>query len=371
MNLKVDDQQLSFLRNGGKMGALMLTKNWQETSLGYPFDWPTSLKNILRLILDNGSPMYIAWGEQYSQFYNDSFSFLLKPEIHQIAFGQSTESAFPELWQETLRPMFARVMMGEAVHYDDFLLPVYRGDKCEEGYFSFSLSPVRNEESDVCGVMVIANETTKRVLGEKKLKEERERLRLIADRVPSFVSYTDPQGNYKFANRAYSEWGKVPLTGIIGTNRKDYIKDEQIFNYLKFYADKAYAGERVSFNLKLPNDGGESLYLEMEYLPDIDPISNEVKGVVHIGIDVTSRKKIEESEERYKSLADTIPQMMWASSPSGRMNFANQRCLQYTGVNSRFKFLDLWIQTIHPLDRPYVSKAWAESMLTGKNFQED
>lgn len=75
MNLKVDDQQLSFLRNGGKMGALMLTKNWQETSLGYPFDWPTSLKNILRLILDNGSPMYIAWGEQYSQFYNDSFSF--------------------------------------------------------------------------------------------------------------------------------------------------------------------------------------------------------------------------------------------------------------------------------------------------------
>ena len=72
-----------------------------------------------------------------------------------------------------------------------------------------------------------------------------------------------------------------------------------------------------------------------------------------------------------RSLADTIPQMMWASSPCGKINYANQRCLQYTGLSSQAKFLDNWIQTIHPHDRLCVSKVWNESMQSGDPFKKE
>lgn len=359
-----------FLAGGGEMGALMRLNDWSKTSVGTPEKWPSSLKNIVRLLLDNGSPMYIAWGENYSQFYNDSFRPILRTEKHLSSLGRSTKETFADLWDKTIKPMFDRVMTGEATNYDDFLVPVYRNGGREEGYYTFSLSPLRDESGVIAGIMVIANETTTRVLSEQQLKEERERLRLIADKVPAFISYMDLDGKYRFVNRTYSEWSEKPLSEIEGFTRRDFIKDERTYEYLKTFEERAFAGERVFFDLTLIKSNGEPIYLDMEYLPDIDPHTNKVKGIIHIGVDVTEKRKLKESEERYRSLSDTIPQMMWASDPNGKLTYANERSIQYTGL-TRDKYTDTWINIIHPHDFPYVQKTWAESVRLKKTFKEE
>ncbi|MGZ3787303.1 MAG: PAS domain S-box protein [Bacteriovorax sp.] len=365
--------QSHFLSGGGEMGALMREKDWDKTALGPPDKWPSSLKNLVRLLLDNGSPMYIAWGAEFSQFYNDSFSLLLTSDRHQHfkALGQSTKKTFADYWSSAIWPLFEKVLKGDSTFYEDLQLPLHRNGSIEDGFFTFSLSPLRNEMGEVEGVMVIANETTKRVLGDRLLEEERERLRLIADKIPAFISYMDSDGKYKFVNRTYSDWSEKPRNEIEGFTRKDFIEDSETYEYLRYFEERAFEGEKVYFDLLLHKKTGEPIYLDMEYLPDIDPDTGKVRGVISIGIDVTIRKEVEASEERYRSLTDTIPQMMWASTPAGVVNFANERCLQYTGLSSQTKYRDGWIKTIHDHDFPQVNKSWLTSMETGQPFKEE
>ena len=59
---------------------------------------------------------------------------------------------------------------GEATWSDDQLLVLSRGGYPEECYFTFSYSPIRDEDGAVCGVFCAVHETTERVLGERRLR---------------------------------------------------------------------------------------------------------------------------------------------------------------------------------------------------------
>ena len=113
--------------------------------------------------------MYIAWGPEYTQFYNDGYRPILGSTKHPTAMGASTRETFAEIW-EIIGPMFHGVMEGRATNVVDFMLPLDRNGFAEECYFVFSYSPIREESGRVGGVLVTVTETTARVVGERRLK---------------------------------------------------------------------------------------------------------------------------------------------------------------------------------------------------------
>jgi signal transduction histidine kinase/DNA-binding response OmpR family regulator len=157
------------LRGGGEMGALMRTIDWSATAVGPVERWPQSLKTALSILLETGFPMYIAWGPEFTQFYNDGYRPILGATKHPSAMGASTRDTFREIWH-IIGPMFAGVMRGVPTTVVDFLLPLDRYGFAEECYFIFSYSPIRQEDGTVGGVLVTVTETTERVLGERRLK---------------------------------------------------------------------------------------------------------------------------------------------------------------------------------------------------------
>lgn len=62
-----------FLSGGGEMGERIRTFDWLRTPLGAPSDWPQSLKTAVGIMLNSGYPMYIAWGPDFVQLYNDAY----------------------------------------------------------------------------------------------------------------------------------------------------------------------------------------------------------------------------------------------------------------------------------------------------------
>jgi signal transduction histidine kinase/DNA-binding response OmpR family regulator len=157
------------LSGGGEMGALMRTVDWSKTAVGPVSDWPQSLRTALSILLETGFPMYIAWGPDFTQFYNDGYRPILGSTKHPEAMGASTRETFAEIWN-IIGPMFAGVMEGTATTVVDFLLPLERYGFIEECYFIFSYSPIRRERGAVGGVLVTVTETTQRVIGERRLK---------------------------------------------------------------------------------------------------------------------------------------------------------------------------------------------------------
>ena len=157
------------LAGGGEMGQLMRSIDWSRTAVGPVEGWPQSLRTALSILLETGFPMYIAWGPEFTQFYNDGYRPILGSTKHPAAMGISTRDTFAEIW-DIIGPMFEGVMQGRPTTVVDFLLPLDRHGFTEECYFIFSYSPIREESGRVGGVLVTVTETTQRVIGERRLK---------------------------------------------------------------------------------------------------------------------------------------------------------------------------------------------------------
>ncbi len=163
------------LAGGGEMGALMRGLDWSSTAVGPVESWPQSLKTAVSMLLESRFPMYIAWGSEYTQFYNDAYRPILGATKHPAALGLSSRETFAEVWAEYVGPLFGRVMdRAEPTYIDDWMLPLDRFGFVEECYFTFCYSAIRNETGDVGGVFVTVVETTDRVLGERRVATLRE-----------------------------------------------------------------------------------------------------------------------------------------------------------------------------------------------------
>ena len=162
---------------GGETGSLMRSLDWSKTTLGRVDGWPQSLRTAVGIVLESRFPMYIAWGQDFIQFYNDGYRPILGSTKHPAAMGGAAHVTFAESWH-IIAPMFAGVLAGNAVGAENWMLPLDRHGYLEECYFTYSYSPIRDESGRVGGVLVTVTETTARVLGERRLRT----LRDLADR---------------------------------------------------------------------------------------------------------------------------------------------------------------------------------------------
>ena len=100
-----------FLAGGGEMGALMRAYDWSASPLGRPDSWPQSLRTAVRILLNTNHPMFIWWGEELIQFYNDAYRQTMGPERHPSALGQGGRECWAEIW-DIIGPQIEQVMSG-------------------------------------------------------------------------------------------------------------------------------------------------------------------------------------------------------------------------------------------------------------------
>jgi len=156
------------LVDGGELGALMRAIDWAATPFGPEQAWPSSLRTLVRLMLQTRLGMYIAWGPDWRQLYNDAFRPILGKSKHP-ALGKPARETFGESWDE-IEPIFNRVLAGESLGADDWLLPLDRHGYLEECHFSFSCSPILDDDGRVGGVVVTIDESTQRVMSERRAR---------------------------------------------------------------------------------------------------------------------------------------------------------------------------------------------------------
>lgn len=76
----------------------------------------------------------------------------------------------------------------------------------------------------------------------------------------------------------------------------------------------------------------------------------------------------DQSERRYRSLAEAIPQIVWRALPDGRFDYTNQRWLDYTGNAGGISVAESWA-TLHPDELPECLAGFQLSLATGQPFQ--
>jgi signal transduction histidine kinase/DNA-binding response OmpR family regulator len=160
----------STLSGGGEMGRRIRTYDWSRSPLGPIAEWPQSLLTSLSIILNSGQPMFVAWGEEQTFFYNDAYIEALSLSKHPQALGQAFAKVWADIWSD-LRPLVNKVFHNaQASFMEDMPLFMQRLGATEETYFSFSYNPIRGELGKVEGLFCACSETTNKVLNERRLK---------------------------------------------------------------------------------------------------------------------------------------------------------------------------------------------------------
>lgn len=152
------------------MAARIRALDWSRTPLGPLEDWPQSLRTSVSLILNSQHPMWIGWGPEMTFLYNDAYIRVLSLAKHPWALGRPASEVWAEIW-DVCDPLARKVFeKGEPSFVDDVRLFMSRGNYLEEGYWSFSYSPIRDESGGVGGLFCPSAEVTANVLNTRRLR---------------------------------------------------------------------------------------------------------------------------------------------------------------------------------------------------------
>jgi signal transduction histidine kinase len=165
--------EVSFLEGGGELGALMRAHDWTRTPLGPAADWPRSLKTAVRILLTSSQPFWLGWGPELTYLYNDAYRSIIGGK-HPRALGRPFEEVWSEIW-DIVGPLADTVMhRDQGIYVEAQLLIMERHGYPEETYYTFSYSPVPDDEGGVGGLICANTDDTRCVIGERQLATLRE-----------------------------------------------------------------------------------------------------------------------------------------------------------------------------------------------------
>jgi signal transduction histidine kinase len=151
--------------------------DWSRTRLGPQEGWPASLKTAVRIMLDSRYPMFVWWGEELVNIYNDAYAPVLGGR-HPEALGRPAREVWSEIWT-TIGPQSELVMRERrATWNEEFQFVMERNGFPEEAFFTYSYSPIPDDDGGVGGLFCACTEETQRVLGRRRLRL----LRALAER---------------------------------------------------------------------------------------------------------------------------------------------------------------------------------------------
>lgn len=312
------------------------------------------------LIIQNANPQILElWGRDSS------------------VIGMSLFEALPEVKSQGFVEIFDNVYRGGEVFKGD-RLPVFleKSGILEEHFFNFIYSPVFNDDKKVIGVSVVATEVTDQVISKRKLKESEYRFEdLIKNSDYSTAIYRSDELYIELANDLMLKtWGKdASVIGLKLENALPELEGQPFIGILKniFKTGETYTATEDRVDLVV--DGKlQTYYFNFSYKP-LKNANGEVYAIHNMAVDVTdlviAREEIQKREERFRDLADSMPQFVWTCDKDGKMTYMNENWYRYTGFDKNEDPAEGVKRVIKAEVYEQVEVVWAESLKTGNSFE--
>ena len=366
-----------FLFNSGEMGDLIISKDWSETPVGPVENWPHSLRTTLGIMLHSRFPMFLGWGPQLTCFYNDAY----RPSLgengkHPSILGIPANEAWAEIWH-IIKPKVDKVLGGHGATWEEELLsPIFRNGKMEDAYWTYSYSPVIDEQGEISGILVTCREVTSDFNLKKSIGESERKFRnLVMNSPMSIAILRGPDFNIELANRAMLKgiWKKNEQE-VIGKNLLRVfpeLKDQKFPALLK---QVLRTGKPIKENDSLlfikSEQGLKKIYCDFEY----DPLFEEdgtASGIMITLNDVSEKieanNKLIDTEEWLRIAVDASELAIWEIDLITDKIKYDEKFISILGHDSPKKLTlhDLRKQ-LYPADRRnIVKKAFDEALITG------
>ena len=321
------------------MKARLESFDWASTVLGPRERWPQSLKIAVGICMSSRFPMFVWWGPQRINIYNDAYVPMLGDK-HPRAFGIPAQESWAEIW-DIVGAQAELVSRGEATWNDRVPLTMNRHGYVEQTWFTWSYSPIYDEKGAIAGLFCAVTEETPRVLAERErdallrqVESERARLADAFSQSPSFLAILrGPTHVFEYANARYS----LLLGGreLIGRTVREAVPEVASQGFFEIL-DRVYAtgtpfiGSGLRIGLQRPGEEGlADAYLDFVYQPMRDA-DGSITGILVHGVDVTERQQ---GEARDRFLLEVEDALRPLSDPQQIMLTAAQMLAEHLGAD--------------------------------------
>jgi PAS domain S-box-containing protein len=293
----------------GEMARLTRAFDWSQTPVG-PIDrWPETLLITVNTMLASRQPMFLWWGKDLIQFYNDAYRPSIRADKHPSALGQKGIDCWPEVWP-IIGPQIEAVMThGESTWHEDQLVPIFRDGKLEDVYWTYGYSPVRDSAGNICGTLVVSTETTARVLAEQRQLTSQEQYKALFELASDAICVGNIEGRITEANHAACKLLGYTRNELLQLNYADIVAPSEKTRLWSARDALLHGGVSVE-EWQLVTKAGASLATEISaaILPD-----GRWQAFVR---DITDRKRLEqdrshlikELQQQRERLADLFQQ---------------------------------------------------------------
>jgi two-component system CheB/CheR fusion protein len=287
----------------------------------------------------------------------------------------------PEMKEQPFIALLLDVLENEATHYGSEQAAYFlreNGEK-ETYYFNFVYQPYRENDRTVSGVMVLATDVTEQVLARKIIEDSDKRYNMMLMNSPfTFAVLKGKDLIIDLANDQIKEvWGLGnDIEGKSLLEIMPELKDTTFIDLLDkvrttgipFHGIEVESPKNMHGNIK------EEYFFNFVFQPYMET-DQTISGITIIGNEVTeqvlAKRKIEESERKFKQLAELMPQKVWTADAEGHKTYFNQTLLDYAGMSSEELNGDKWKQMIHPDDWEQDEMKWKKSIKTGEIYQSE
>jgi PAS domain S-box-containing protein len=201
----------------------------------------------------------------------------------------------------------------------------------------------------------LEREVAERVRAEQALRESERRLLRMADTMPQIVWTADPDGSVDYFNgRWYELTGMSPKASLTLDGWRAALHPDDLERLYSVRNSAVVGGTLFETEARLRDRAGNYRW----YLIRSRPVHDESGRVVRrfgTATDIDDRMRAEEvlraSEERFRQLAEAMPQIVWMTRTDYTTVYYNGRWFDYTGLSPEESYEpDGWKAAAHPDD---------------------
>ncbi len=332
-----------FFRDGGKAGELIRSIDWELNPLGKPSQWPSALRTTVGMLLHSQHPMFLWWGQELIQFYNDAYAVSLGPDKQPAAMGQRGAECWQEIWP-IIWPQIDDVMSrGISSWNEDHLVPIWRNNRIEDVYWTYGYSPVFDDAYAIGGTLVVCTETTAKVLNERRSSV----LYALSEELHAAVNVSDI---FETLNRVLSRFdvdcSYIWLTRYTSddNDRKEWAihldatAQQQLTTYLApYFKSSSNPGVCTETVVELPELHSTQLGATAFIVP-IQPSTLGMQGLMVFGLN--SRLKFDEAYRKYllQIVARAEQELLRIDAESSAKNILESISDSFVSVNREWRF---------------------------------
>ncbi|MGE5431697.1 MAG: PAS domain S-box protein [Syntrophomonadaceae bacterium] len=294
------------------------------------------------------------------------------------------------------REEFKTLVPADIIHPDDLNKEVKLRKKLLSGeipFYKMEKRYIKNDSSIACTIFTctmhktasnlvflvgVVEDITERKISEEEIKNSESLLKQILELMPVGIWLLNSAGEIAHSNPSATKlWSGARYVGIN--------------NFSDFKGWRADSGEPMGphdwaaaraiekgethlnelINIQCFNGQRKTIYNSAMPLRENN---GKIIGAIAVDQDITDLMRVERelkiSEEKFRTIAETMPLIVWTAEPDGKFDYLNQRSLEFTGASFEDVMGFGWHKFLHPESAGCTLEKWKESIETG-NILED